>query len=207
MSARYAPSSPVSRPALVSASSCSPPPCTHNATTAAALAAPSSTSMRADLRRLLARAKWALGKAREVGAAMQISLRVVIIGASAALAFPGAAEAAGFKDRVITGAVAHASQLEGTTKRWPAGDTTIRVTVASSFRGGANVAGTYAAFPGSLPHGPELASLKVIVVPAAEINADCGGKDGDGILACYPGGEQTMIVPGDSSGDDSVSVN
>ena len=53
---------------------------------------------------------------------MQISLRVVIIGASAALAFPGAAEAAVFKDRVITGVTAHASQVQGTTQRWPAGE-------------------------------------------------------------------------------------
>ena len=138
---------------------------------------------------------------------MQISLRVVIIGASAALAFPGAAGAAGFKDRVITGATAHISQLDGTTQRWPAGDTTIPVTVANSFKGDPNVAGTYAAFLGTLPHGGELSSLKVVVVPAAEINSDCGGKDGDGILACYSSTEQTMIVPGDSSGDDSLSVN
>jgi hypothetical protein len=139
---------------------------------------------------------------------MQISLRVVIIGASAALAFPGAAEAAGFKDRVITGgAIAHTSQVQGATQRWPAGDTTIPVTIANSFKGDPNVAGTYAAFLGTLPHGAELASLKVIVVPAAEINSDCGGEDGDGILACYSSDEQTMIVPGDSSGSDDVSVN
>ncbi len=138
---------------------------------------------------------------------MQISLRVVIIGASAALAFPGAAGAAGFRDRVLTGVTARASQLQGETKRWPAGDTTIPVTVASSFKDDPNVAGTYAAFLGTLPHGAELASLKVIVVPAAEINSDCGGQDGDGILACYSGDEQTMIVPGDTSGDDSISVN
>jgi hypothetical protein len=138
---------------------------------------------------------------------MQTSLRVVIIGASAALAFPGAAEAAGFKDRVITGITAHAAQVQGQTKRWPAGDTTIPVTVANSFKGDPNVAGTYAAFLGTLPHGGELASLKVIVVPAFEINSDCGGRDGDGILACYSSDEQTMVVPGDTSGDDSVSVN
>ena len=138
---------------------------------------------------------------------MQISLRVVIIGASAALAFPGVAGAAGFKDRVITGVTAHTSQLDGTTQRWPAGDTTIPVTVANSFKGDPNVAGTYAAFLGTLPHGGELSSLKVVVVPAAESNSDCGGEDGDGILACYSSTEQTMIVPGDSSGDDSLSVN
>lgn len=140
---------------------------------------------------------------------MQTSLRVVIIGASAALAFPGAAEAAGFRDRVIsgTGAPAHTSQLQGETKRWPAGDTTIPVTIANSFKGDPNVAGTYAAFIGTLPHGSEINSLKVTVVPAAEINSDCGGGDGDGILACYSGDDQTMVVPGDAPQDSSVSVD
>jgi hypothetical protein len=138
---------------------------------------------------------------------MQTSLRVVIIGASAALTFPGAADAAGFRDRVITGATAHISQVRGETKRWPAGDTTIPVTVSNTFKGDPNVAGTYAAFLGTLPHGAELSSLKMVVVPAAEINSDCGGEDGDGILACYSSDDQTMIVPGDSSGDDTVSVN
>jgi hypothetical protein len=140
---------------------------------------------------------------------MQTSLRVVIIGVSAALAFPGAAEAAVFRDRVITGSAptARASQLQGETKRWPAGDTTIPVTVASSFKGDPNVAGTVAAFIGTLPHGPEIDSLKVIIVPAAEINTDCGGKDGDGILGCYSSTDQTMIVPGDAPQDSTVSVN
>jgi hypothetical protein len=138
---------------------------------------------------------------------MQTSLRVVIIGASAALTFPGAAEAAGFKDRVLTGTLAHTAQVQGETKRWPAGDTTIPVTVASSFKGDPNVAGTYAAFIGTLPHGGEIASLKVVVVPSAEINGDCGGQDGDGILACYSTDDQTMIVPGDAPADSSVSVN
>jgi hypothetical protein len=139
---------------------------------------------------------------------MQTSLRVVIIGASAALAFPGAAEAAGFRDRVMSGgATAHASQVQGVTKRWPSADITIPVTVADGFTGDPNVAGTYAAFIGTLPHGAELASLKVIVVPSAEINTDCGGQDGDGILACYSSDEQTMIVPGDAPQDSTVSVD
>jgi hypothetical protein len=140
---------------------------------------------------------------------MQTSLRVVIIGASAALTFPGAAEAAAFRDRVITGtgSLAHISQIQGETKRWPAADTTIPVTVANSFKGDPNVAGTYAAFIGTLPHGAEINSLKVIVVPSAEINRDCGGEDGDGILACYSSDDQTMVVPGDAPQDTSVSVD
>src|ERR1700742_2578482 len=119
-------------------------------------------------------------------AAMQTSLRVVIIGASAALTFPGVAAAAPvFKDRVITSrgpALVHAAQADGYTARYPAGDTTIPVTLASSFKGDPNVAANYAAFIGTLPHGSEINSLKVVVVPAAEMNADCGGQDGDGIL-------------------------
>ena len=140
---------------------------------------------------------------------MQTSLRVVIIGASAALSFPGAAEAAAFRDRVITaaGPTARTAQIQGETKRWPAADTTIPVTVARSFKGDPNVAGTYAAFIGTLPHGSEIDSLKVVVVPAAEIDGDCGGRDGDGILACYAGDDQTMIVPGDPPQDTTVSVD
>jgi hypothetical protein len=138
---------------------------------------------------------------------MQIPLRVVIIGASAVLSFPGTAVARPFRDRVITGATAHAAQVQGTTKRWPAGDTTIPVTVASSFTGDEAVAGSYAAFIGTLPHGAELASLKLIVVPAAEIAKDCGGRESDGILACYAGNDQTMIVPGDAPADSTVTVN
>jgi hypothetical protein len=91
---------------------------------------------------------------------MQTSLRVVIIGASAAPALPGAAEAAGFRDRLLTAATARTARIQGETKRRPARDTTIPVTVASSFKGDPNVAGTYAAFIGTLPHGTEPASRR-----------------------------------------------
>jgi hypothetical protein len=47
----------------------------------------------------------------------------------------------------------------------------------------------------------------VVVVPAAEIDTDCGGHEGDGILGCYSSSDQTMIVPGDASPDSTVSVN
>jgi hypothetical protein len=126
----------------------------------------------------------------------------------ALLAFPAAAEAAPFKDRVITGALAHASKVQGTTQSYAAGDgTLIPVTLASSYKGDPAVAQTYATFLGTLPHGSELASLKVTVVPSTEIATDCGGKPSDGILACYGADDQTMIVPGDQPADSSVSVN
>jgi hypothetical protein len=109
---------------------------------------------------------------------------------------------------VITGALAHASKVQGTTQSYAAGDgTLIPVTLASSYKGDPAVAQTYATFLGTLPHGSELASLKVTVVPSTEIATDCGGKPSDGILACYGADDQTMIVPGDQPADSSVSVN
>jgi hypothetical protein len=126
----------------------------------------------------------------------------------ALLAFPAAAEAQPFKDRVISGALAHASQVQGTTQSYATADgTPIRVTLASSYKGDPAVAQTYATFLGTLPHGSELASLKVTVVPSSRIASDCGGKPSDGILACYGADDQTMIVPGDQPADSSVSVN
>jgi hypothetical protein len=116
----------------------------------------------------------------------------------ALLAFPAAAEAAPFKDRVISGALAHASQVRGTTRSYPTADgTLIPVTLASSYTGDPAVAQTYATFLGTLPHGSELASLKVTVVPSSKVAKACGGKPSDGILACYGAEDQTMIVPGD----------
>jgi hypothetical protein len=126
----------------------------------------------------------------------------------ALLAFPAAAEAQPFKDRVISGALAHAAQVKGTTQSYPAADgTLIPVTLASSYTGDPAVAQTYATFLGTLPHGSELASLKVTVVPSSEIAGDCGGKPSDGILACYGSDDQTMIVPADQPADSTVSVN
>ena len=48
------------------------------------------------------------------------------------LAFPAAAGAAPFKDKVITGSLARAAQAEGSTQRYPTGDgaVSVRVTLA-----------------------------------------------------------------------------
>lgn len=58
---------------------------------------------------------------------------------------------------------------------------------------------SYVDFLGSLPHGPELGKLTVLIVPPAEIEADCGG--GPGVLACYGGPDHEMIVPGEQIAD------
>ena len=126
----------------------------------------------------------------------------------ALLAFPAAASAEPFKDRVIKRTTARAAQVQGTTQSYPTTDgTLIPVTLAASYTGDPAVAQTYATYLGTLPHGSELASLRVIVVPSTEIASACGGDDDSGILACYGANDRTMIVPGDQPAGSGVSVN
>src|SRR3954468_6386704 len=135
--------------------------------------------------------------------------RAALLFLPALLAFPAVASATPFKDKVITGTRAHAAQIQGSTQSYPTGDgaTRVRVTLASSYTGDPAVAQTYATFLGTLPHGSELASLKVTVVPSSEVATACGGDPGDGILDCYGADDQTMIVPGDQAAQSDVSVN
>ena len=128
--------------------------------------------------------------------------RAAVLSLPALLAFPAAASATPFKDKVITGRWPTPSQVQGTTQSYPTGDGSISipVTLASSYTGDPAIAQTYATYLGTLPHGAELASLKVTVVPVV------GGRErvrrrepSDGILACYGANDQTMIVPGDQA--------
>jgi len=124
---------------------------------------------------------------------------------AAALALPATASAAGFKDRVLTGAVkAHAAQAPGsTTARYPTADgKTIEVTAADPA-----IAQQYATLVGTFPHGDEISALKMVVVAADKVNSECGGTDGDGILACYSSDDQTMIVPDSQATGSDVSVD
>ena len=113
----------------------------------------------------------------------------VAIGAMLALALPASAHAAVIKDRVLTKPVATAAQATGPTAQYLAGTTPVTIT------GDPTIAQNYANFLATLPHGAELADLRVEIVPAAEVNSACGGEDGDGILACYDSSNQTMTVP------------
>src|SRR3954464_14438143 len=101
--------------------------------------------------------------------------RAALLSLPALLAFPAAAGATPFKDKVITGTRAHAAQIQGSTQSYPTGDgaTSVRVTLASSYTGDPAVAQSYATFLGALPHGRELASLRVTVVPSSEIAGAC----------------------------------
>src|SRR5262249_5073569 len=125
----------------------------------------------------------------------------------ALLVTPALASAQTFKDRVIEGSVgAHAAQVApgATTARYPTADgLTIPVTAADPA-----VAQRYASFVGNLPHGAELASLRIVVVPSSDIASACGDDDGDGILACYGSRDQTMIVPAEQqSGSDGITTD
>src|ERR1044072_5604239 len=94
---------------------------------------------------------------------LQACRRVAVLSLPALLAFPPAASAEPFKDKVITGTRAHASQIRGTTQSYPTGDgtTSIPVTLASSYTGDPAVAQTYATFLGTLPQGSELSGANV----------------------------------------------
>jgi hypothetical protein len=140
--------------------------------------------------------------------------RIAVLCAPALLAFPAAASAEPFKDYLIpdSGPTARAAQIQGTTQDYATADgTLIPVTLASSYTGDPAIAQTYATFLGTLPHGSELASLRVTVVPASEIPDACGvpptEEDRDKVLACYGGQDQTMIVPAEQASDSDMSVN
>src|SRR4051812_15260739 len=126
--------------------------------------------------------------------------------AALAAALPATASAAAFRDRVLTEPLhAHAAQATAgaTTARYPTPDgQSVEITAADPA-----VAARYASLVGTFPHGRELSALKVVVVPAADVNEECGGQDGDGILACYGGADQTMIVPDAQAADSDVSVD
>jgi hypothetical protein len=107
---------------------------------------------------------------------------------AAVLAFPATASAGPFKDRVTERASARAAQAPA---RYPTADgLTIPVTASDPA-----VAQRYATLVGTLPHGPELAELKIVVVPAAGMAEACGARQDEGVVACYGAFDQTMIVP------------
>ncbi len=123
-------------------------------------------------------------------------LRIAALCLPAVLAMSGTAVAAQFKDRVITKTTARIAQAGGPTAKYLAGNVPITIT------GDPALAQQYANFLATLPHGAELADLRVVIVPAAEVNSACGGRDGDGILACYASDTQTMTVPDQQTASD-----
>ena len=67
-----------------------------------------------------------------------------------------------------------------------AGGETVRIS------GFPEVAPRYAEFFASLPHGPELASLRVLILAPEDVPARCG----EGMTACYVPRESLLVAPG-----------
>ena len=63
----------------------------------------------------------------------------------------------------------------------------------------------FVTFLGTLPHGSELARLKLAIETPAEVVSGCGGDDG--VLACYLPTSRTMIVPGEQAQGSDAPVN
>ena len=126
-------------------------------------------------------------------AALALLCLLVPLG-SASAAAPAASPHAVPFDRVLHGGDARALRA---ARPWQGYRTQAGETVQVAFAPGPAVdpavAQLYVDFLGSLPHGDELAQLKVLIAPLDRLTADCGG--GDGTLACYDPATHVMEVP------------
>src|SRR3954471_20009946 len=113
-----------------------------------------------------------------------------------------APETTSFPDRVITGGPVKAHAAVSAPKAYAAPDgTTVSVRFSDAYTENPEVAQTYVNFLGSLPHGTELAKLRILLAPPAEVQQTCGGIDG--VLACYDGRSHEMVVPGEQTDSSS----
>ena len=133
----------------------------------------------------------------------RIATLTALLGAVA----PAAAQAAPFTDRVVRATpaatpVARAAQATSTAV--PIADgRAVRVAFTAMVGHQPALAQSYVAFLDSLPHGPELGRLRMTIAHPREMARLCGGRDGEGILACYGAVRQEMVVP--SSGLDATT--
>ena len=140
----------------------------------------------------------------------------------AALALPGTAmaglrkpqplvatppETTYFPDRVITGRAPQARAAASAYRAYQTSDgTTIAVRFDAAYRDDPQVAQTYVDYLDSLPHGPELGRIRLLLAPPEQVTAECG--DVEGVLACYDGRSHEMVVPGEQiSSQSGVSTS
>ena len=101
-----------------------------------------------------------------------------------------------FHDRVIEGHAAVRAHAASAPRAYATPDgTSVSVSFGDGYTENQQVAQSYVDFLGSLPHGRELSSLKLLLVPPTQVVSACGG--GDGVLACYDASDSQMIVPGE----------
>ena len=125
-----------------------------------------------------------------------------LLGAVASLAVPAPAEA--FRDRVIRSAPRATASAAATahTAAYAASDgATVAVTFAAGAQQDTTLARSYVNFLDRLPHGSELDSLHIRIVPGSQVARQCGGQEGT--LACYQFGTSTMTVPDSGLGASS----
>jgi hypothetical protein len=128
-------------------------------------------------------------------------LRIASLAVALTVLLPAAASAAPapFRDRVLSGAK---DKLGATTRQATntmAVPTKEGYSVSVSFTAAVPpdpaLAASYVNYLDGLPHGTELAKLKILIADTSEVGTLCGGTPDEGILACYGGEDQTMIVP------------
>jgi hypothetical protein len=142
-----------------------------------------------------------------------MSRRIVLLSlALFAIAPAAAAQAAPFSDRVLDVTPSHslkakAAQATATnTIQVPTAEGySIPVSFTSEVPPDPALAASYVAYLDSLPHGTELAKLTVLIAGPDQVDTLCGGQDGDGILGCYGGTNEQMIVP--STGLDTTTAD
>ncbi|CAB4921111.1 unannotated protein [freshwater metagenome] len=102
------------------------------------------------------------------------------------------------RDRILPPGAARAAQAGTLVSITTPSGVTLPVTIDTRLGAAGTVAAQrYADILDGLPHGDELAELRMTLVPSAEVNARCGGSDSSGILACYSPSASRMILPGD----------
>jgi hypothetical protein len=101
----------------------------------------------------------------------------------------------GFADRVITSGPVRARAASAPRAYVAPDGTSIAVRFSTAYTESPDVAQTYVDYLAGLPHGTELAALRLLLAPPTEVQRDCGGIDG--VLACYDSKSHEMVVPGE----------
>jgi hypothetical protein len=131
-----------------------------------------------------------------------MSRRIILLSLALFAVAPAAAQAAPFSDRVLD--VKPSNSLKAKAAQAATGNTiqvptsagySIPVSFTAEVAPDPALAASYVAYLDSIPHGTELSKLSVLIAGPDQVDTLCGGSDGDGILGCYGGSEEQMIVP------------
>jgi hypothetical protein len=121
---------------------------------------------------------------------------------------PAPAVAPAFRDHVSRSPAArrlraHAAQAAQTIGVRTKEGYVVRVSFTAAAGVQIPLAQAYVGFLDALPHGPELARLRMLIAQPSEVGTLCGG--GEDVLACYGADDSQMIVP--STGLDATTAD